>query len=490
MSFKYTVSLDDPSRLSLDAALVADAEAAAQEWSNNIYGLGSLDIRITVATNLRAEGGPGSAFVVGREGSLNLVRFGSESELATGVDPNGSASDINITVDPTYLQQTLYVDPNPGSPSPIPSGRVGAIGVLAHEIGHGLGLIGYRDPNTGALTSFESAWDMATVLNGDGTADFTGPAAEAVYGGPVPVTTVRNGEQYNHLGNRASDADASDLMNGLGVRTGTVYGVSNLDLGIMHDLGLHTYGNVGGDPLIDATSYLLHNPDVAAAHADPQLHYDTFGWHEGRNPDAFFSTNGYLGVHPDVEAAGANPLQHYEQIGWREGLDPSARFSTALYLRNNPDVAAAGLDPLQHYLEAGQFEGRTVLPAIGHGGEIGAFDPHFYLLANPDVATVAETTAAPDLFAYHHYETFGWHEGRDPNALFSTDGYLAANKDVAAARVNPLNHYEDFGWHEGRNPSAAFDTNGYLATNPDVKVAGVDPLQHFLTFGAWEGRSA
>ena len=60
--------------------------------------------------------------------------------------------------------------------------------------------------------------------------------------------------------------------------------------------------------------YLAHNPDVAAAGVDPLVHFDTFGWHEGRNPNAFFDTAGYLAHYADVAAAGVNPLQHYEAV--------------------------------------------------------------------------------------------------------------------------------------------------------------------------------
>ena len=60
--------------------------------------------------------------------------------------------------------------------------------------------------------------------------------------------------------------------------------------------------------------YLAHNPDVAAAGVDPLAHFDTFGWHEGRNPNAFFDTAGYLAHYADVAAAGVNPLQHYEAV--------------------------------------------------------------------------------------------------------------------------------------------------------------------------------
>ena len=65
MTFKYTVSLDDPNNFSQDAGLIADATAAAQEWSNVVYGLGSLDIQITVGSATRADGGPGAAYVSG-----------------------------------------------------------------------------------------------------------------------------------------------------------------------------------------------------------------------------------------------------------------------------------------------------------------------------------------------------------------------------------------------------------------------------------------
>src|SRR6185312_10646241 len=64
--------------------------------------------------------------------------------------------------------------------------------------------------------------------------------------------------------------------------------------------------------------------DVAAAGVDARTHFDSFGWHEGRNPNAWLDTAGYLAHYADVAAGGANPLQHYEQFGWKEGRDPSA----------------------------------------------------------------------------------------------------------------------------------------------------------------------
>jgi class 3 adenylate cyclase len=98
--------------------------------------------------------------------------------------------------------------------------------------------------------------------------------------------------------------------------------------------------------------------------------------------------------------------------------------------------------------------------------------------------------AAAQVDPFWHFQTTGWHEGRNPNALFDVSGYLAAYADVAAAGVNPLDHYHAWGWREGRDPSLAFDTAAYLADNPDVAAAQVDPLKHFLQTGIHEGRAA
>ena len=272
--------------------------------------------------------------------------------------------------------------------------------------------------------------------------------------------------------------------------------------GMVHDVTgighLHftdgTIDEARGSALVDDLYYDAHNLDVWRAHVDPEQHYAQYGWHEGRDPNAFFSTAAYLAANPDVAAAGVNPLNHYDMFGWREGRSPGPGFSGEAYLAANPDVAAAKVDPLAHYLGYGQAEGRAAFPGltIAQGGGhhlYGDFDATYYLATNADVATAARTqTATADSFAFTHYLTYGAREGRDPDAYFSTTGYLAANPDVAASGTNPLLHYEQSGWFQGRDPSAAFHTAAYLAANPDVAAAGMDPLHHYLQFGLAEGR--
>jgi hypothetical protein len=239
-----------------------------------------------------------------------------------------------------------------------------------------------------------------------------------------------------------------------------------------------TVNNNDNDRLVDDLFYYSQNHDVWNTHADADTHYHTLGWHEGRDPNAFFSTKFVEAIyHPN-----GDPLLQYEQFGWKTGEVPSLNFDPAAYLKANPDVAAAHVDPLQHLLAAGYQEGRQ--PAaptklIAPNG----FDYIYYLQHNPDVA-------ATGVDPLQHFETVGWKEGRNPNALFDTNGYLAAYTDVKAAGMNPLDHYDTAGWKEGRDPSVNFDTKQYLAAYADVAAAHIDPLVHYLQFGQSEQRSA
>lgn len=52
---------------------------------------------------------------------------------------------------------------------------------------------------------------------------------------------------------------------------------------------------------------------------DGARHYLTTGWREGKDPSLFFHTEEYLEMYPDVRRAGINPLLHFEQYGFAEG---------------------------------------------------------------------------------------------------------------------------------------------------------------------------
>lgn len=80
-------------------------------------------------------------------------------------------------------------------------------------------------------------------------------------------------------------------------------------------------------------------------------------------------------------------------------------------------------------------------------------DQQFYLQQNLDVAAAVsrgETTAQA------HWEAFSQFEGRAPNALFSSEAYLATNLDVAASCFTAVEHFLLYGHADGR--AAIVDT--------------------------------
>ncbi len=293
---------------------------------------------------------------------------------------------------------------------------------------------------------------------------------EVIVDGPSGSHT-QLAESFSRSGNQVTNGVMSDAPSGSHtVLTG--FEVFNFTDGTVHD--------DDGNPLVDDLFYYSQYHDVWNAHVDADAHYNSLGWHEGRDPNAFFSTNLYLSANPDVRASGVNPLTQYDSIGWTQHRIPSLTFNGDSYLAANPDVAAAHVDPLWHFLIGGAGEGRQPIAPTEWLMPNG-FDFVYYLQHNPDVA-------AAHIDPFQHFETQGWKEGRNPNAFFDTNGYLAAYTDVAAAHINPLDHYNTNGWHEGRDPSTGFDTTSYLSAYPDVAAAGVNPLVHFLGFGIHEGR--
>ncbi len=87
--------------------------------------------------------------------------------------------------------------------------------------------------------------------------------------------------------------------------------------------------------------------------------------------ETLFDRAFYLNKYPDVREAGVDPFEHYLKFGWREGRDPSATFSTEHYLYRNSDVGLSEICPLIHYATVGIFEGRP--PNAGHKADARSF---------------------------------------------------------------------------------------------------------------------
>ena len=280
---------------------------------------------------------------------------------------------------------------------------------------------------------------------------------------------------------------------------------------------------VAGD--FDAAFYAERYPDVTEGYLE---HFMVHGWREMRDPAPWFSTAIYLRTYPDIAEAGLNPFYHYVAHGraegriaapadqpaeelpwevltirqgldrdyyagqlreagidpkgadlalhyWREGaamgLDPSPDFSTSHYVSAHEDVVAAGINPFVHYLEEGRKEGRSTK------GQVAPVErPNVEEEPLPPVEAASRKSAKND-----HRDLIA--------TAFDASYYLAANPDVAAAKVDPLDHFMSNGWREGRNPNLSFSVSHYLDFYPDVAEAGINPFLHYLMAGKAEGRT-
>ncbi len=223
------------------------AIAAGQDWLARFEPLGFepvISVQIAFAPIATANGRSAMATQVGiTAAGLRLFEQGAAYELATGVDTNGAAVDVEITLgDAGYLQNELWFDPDPIlRQAPVPLDRTDAYSVFLHEFGHAFGFNGWRDGLTGVLpgdylSTFDALVEEVTH-SGSQELYFAGAGAVGLYGAPVPLTQGL----YGHLGNWGPGPGSQlgpDLMNGLFFQRGARYGISALDLAVLTDLGL------------------------------------------------------------------------------------------------------------------------------------------------------------------------------------------------------------------------------------------------------------
>ncbi|MES2125781.1 MAG: PEP-CTERM sorting domain-containing protein [Pseudomonadota bacterium] len=219
------------------AQITSHLDAAAADWGSKIAAGGTLDVQVRISSNLPyASGHSETSAWVGDIPSMSLWQQGAAYKLATGDDVNGDAPDVILDLNPNYMANQLWFDPNPAArTAAVPNNKTDAMSVFIHELGHALAFNGWSDHHTGATYGYGSTWDQYVSFNGSNLF-FNGPQAMAVYGGPVPITTGNN----FHFGNpNGAGADlVNDLFNGWVFYNGQRYGITALDEAVLADTGL------------------------------------------------------------------------------------------------------------------------------------------------------------------------------------------------------------------------------------------------------------
>lgn len=234
----FDASVDDSFRPGLSACVAL----AGEMWSElltvpfdvTLEVLVSHDSSISTA-NCR------STTTVGWDSANNIYELSAAHEIRTGVDPNGAAVDIEMKFGTSLENGTYWFDPEPTERTfAIPSGKIDVLSTCAHELGHAIAFSGARSASTGELPGYSFLYDEHWAAIGN-YYYFTGTEAEAAYGSEVPLNT----QVLEHLGNVSPapgyDLDL-DLMHGTPTRYQHRYYPTDVDAGILADLGLPVTG--------------------------------------------------------------------------------------------------------------------------------------------------------------------------------------------------------------------------------------------------------
>ncbi|MDP2714795.1 hypothetical protein [Rheinheimera sp.] len=242
-SLTFTVSYKDPQGLIKNKTLYAEnIKAAGKAWEQHLAGSATIEILVQVVHDNMGRHSAHSkrSYYVRTIAGKRIYEQGVAFEIRTGIDPNGAEPDLIITTDRKALDG-MWLDEEPYQRlKPVAVGKIDSMSVFIHELGHALAFSGWLNINTQSSTenvNYSTYDNNIRFVNGNPY--FTGPFAEAVYGGSVPLAFKSN--SYAHIGDadkHRGHALENTIMNGIAFYYSRRYNITPLDLAIMHDSGV------------------------------------------------------------------------------------------------------------------------------------------------------------------------------------------------------------------------------------------------------------
>lgn len=240
------ITYNDAAKANALPLLGPTIQAAVNYLDGLLVLRGTLDVAVEFeSTSTGRFGGTGDTSFLGHFGAFDIWEASTVAESRGGIDPHPGLADIIISIDPnsSYVAG-LWWDPAIGSTlgTNPPNDKTDAFSVVLHELLHGLGVVGWRNRESGTLPAdYMSLWDSLVSVSG-GRAVFTGPATTELLGGPAEVMLGGSQGVY-HLGNGPTVV-ASNMpwilasnLNGYFFRLGERYTLGRLELAMLQDLG-------------------------------------------------------------------------------------------------------------------------------------------------------------------------------------------------------------------------------------------------------------
>lgn len=219
-----TLVINDPTGAlaPFEAAIRKSVHAAWDLWEVYFTRHAPIELEINLMSGGDSTLASARSFVTQSTGEFDqgkrILQAGVGYEIATGIDPNGSAVDGEISLGSNLSRLAFRASLD----DPLPQDKFDAISVFAHEIGHILGF------SAGSSLSDSFIGSFKRYITGVSSPVFTGPATLAANGG-VPVAL--DPASLSHL------ADSTDLM-AASIANGQVRLIEPLHIAILQDTGL------------------------------------------------------------------------------------------------------------------------------------------------------------------------------------------------------------------------------------------------------------
>ena len=289
-----TFDLLDAAALAAIPNLVTDFNEVAAEWSRYLIG------NVTINVNLAVGAFPANAgfFVqnstmdfiqVEAAGGLPLVETYAQYLLTTGTHAVSGAPDIEVILGGALTVNdglgAIYFNPDPSPAGGVAPGYDG-VTLIRKGLAYALGIqttlttTATNPPGRTPLDRYVQTYSGGQFLDPNaitppdvsGVLALTGPTAEAVYGGPVPLTTPASNypEGFVHFGNTPTVTGGADILSVTQSLPNKSIPISSLDLAFLEDAGVAIKAQLFNvtasvDAMAEVANFAITRPATAAA---------------------------------------------------------------------------------------------------------------------------------------------------------------------------------------------------------------------------------
>jgi hypothetical protein len=274
--------------LDSDSLFQQDIRAAANLWGAHIASNANILVRVDTHSYAARAGGTNSSgrLLYTNSAGKKVWEPGPLTRVLTGSNPGQTfyGYDILLGFDAEFVQNSYWFDPQPAlRNTAVPSNRGDFMSVVMHELGHGLGMAGYRDFATGQFPGDdEMLFDDRSYFGGNGNAIapdgsrnpmfLSGTHGASLYGGALHLTNKppqdpNYGQNYFHLSSCDGDGLGATLMNGCVLPNGTRMDITPFDAAVFADLGypmVTPSGDYNGNHTVDASDYVVWRKSLGA----------------------------------------------------------------------------------------------------------------------------------------------------------------------------------------------------------------------------------